>query len=264
MTKLALIAGTGKLPAHLVNAVGGDVLVCEMAGFPVSVPEETEIIRYRVETLGTLLQTLQARGISEVCFAGVIHRPKIDPAAIDMETVPLLPQIQAAIAQGGDDAALRVVLTIFEDRGLTIRAAHQIAPDLLPSVGVMCGEVTDRIHADAQRADATLRTIAVADIGQSCVVLNRRVVAVEAAPGTDWMLRSLRDGEAEGGVFYKAPKKGQDRRIDMPTIGPETIRCAAWAGLKAVIVAAGGVQVMEPGKVIALAEKNGITVWVRP
>jgi len=96
-------------------------------------------------------------------------------------------------------------------------------------------------------------------------------LAVETLPGTDAMLdfvalhaRLRPDPSGARGVFYKAPKLGQDRRIDLPALGPETIRRAAAAGLAGVAFEAGGVLLLDRAATIAAAEAAGLFLWARP
>ena len=143
-------------------------------------------------------------------------------------------------------------MAIFEEAGLTVRAPQEVRPDLLPPEGVLEGEVSDVARRDAERAAEVLRALGAADVGQACVVAQGRCLAVEALPGTDHMLGvvaglgSRRPDPGGGrGLVMKAPKPGQDRRVDLPAIGPETIRGAAEAGLGGVVVEAGGVLALD-------------------
>ncbi|WP_299653282.1 UDP-2,3-diacylglucosamine diphosphatase LpxI [uncultured Jannaschia sp.] len=240
---LALIAGAGRLPATLAAALAGrDWRAWHLEGFA---PEGLASVPFRVETLGSLIATLRAEGVSEVCFAGRIARPELNPSALDMATVPLVPRMMQALGQG-DDAALRTVIAFFEEAGLRIVAPQDLAPGLLDVPNV--GAPSERDRADIARAVAVHRALAPLDVGQGCVVARGQVLAVEAMPGTDWMLESLGriEGRPGGGVLYKAAKAGQDRRIDMATIGPETVTRAAQAGLAGIAVAAGDVLVLDP------------------
>lgn len=259
---LALLAGTGALPAAIL-AQRPEAVVCEMAGVPVSAPGGAIRIGYRIETLGTLLAELRARGVTEICLAGAMSRPAIDPAAIDAATALLVPRLMGAMGQG-DDATLRAVMALLEEQGFALRAAHEIAPELLPGPGTL-GEVpfTDALDADAGRAEVVHRAMAEADVGQACVVRGGLCLAVEALPGTDWMLASLSGGEARGGLLFKAPKPGQDRRADLPVIGPATVEGAARAGLSAIVIEAGGVLLLERAETIALADRHGIALVAR-
>lgn len=254
---LALIAGAGALPPVLAPRAG---LVAALKGNDTRI---TPDLTFRLEHLGTLLADLQTRGVTEVCFAGAVTRPEIDPTRIDAATRPLAPRLGEALANG-DDSALRIILDMFEEAGFTIRAAHDIAPDLLPPAGVLTRAEPDAgARAMADRAARVLQITGPADIGQGCVARAGQIIAMEAALGTDWMLASLK-GTGEGGLFYKAPKPGQDRRVDLPTIGPDTVAGAKAAGLDGIAIEADGVIMLDRAQTIAAADAAGLFLWVRP
>lgn len=254
---LAVIAGQGALPSAIKSAHPG-ALICAMAQFA---PDLDIDLPFRLETLGSLLGELKTRGVTHVCFAGAMARVAFDPSQLDSATIPLVPRVMAALSQGGDDAALRAAAMLFEESGFTIKAAHDLVPDLLPEPGLLVGSA--RPEKDAAKGMALLGMMSAADLGQSCVIRDGRVLAVEAALGTDWMLESLA-GQGAGAVFIKAPKDGQDRRFDLPAIGPATVTHAQRAGITAIIIAAGGVMVLDRAATLAAAESAGITIWVRP
>ncbi len=259
---LALIAGTGRLPQQIVEALGDRPLICALEGFQ---PEGLEVDRrFRIEQLGSLVADLAAQGVDEVCLAGAIRRVPVDPALIDAATMPLVPILQQALASS-DDAALRAVMGIFERAGMTVRPAHEIAPQLLPPPGVPTRAAPgEGVRQDAARAQSVIAAMGQADIGQSCAVKAGQVLAVEGIFGTDWMLESLRHRpDGTGGIFFKAPKPGQDRRADLPTIGPDTIRGAAAAGLSGVVIEAQGVMVLDRAEVIAECDRLDLFLWVR-
>jgi DUF1009 family protein len=288
---LALIAGTGDLPPALVARLPERPLICALDGFR---PALTPGITFRIEQLGSFLETLVERGVTEVCLAGAIKRPTIDPAAIDAATKPLVPRIMQAISQG-DDGALRVIIALFEEAGLVVRAAHEIAPDLLPPAGVLSRKpVTIDQRQDAVTAEQTIAEMGRADVGQACVVRNGRVLAREGQAGTDAMLArfapsddplwgvvdglgsvlggaaewlSGADGEptdARGAVLFKAPKPDQDRRADLPVIGPQTAKGAVAAGLSGIVIEEGGVMVLALDEVQVTLDAAGLFFWVRP
>ena len=293
---LALIAGQGVLPG-LVLGRRPDAVICELEGYPAGLGPAR---RFRVERLGSFMADLRAAGVTEVCLAGRVGRPRLDPSLVDAATMPLVPRMMAAM-QLGDDAALRTVIEFFEEAGFAVRAAHEIVPEALPSPGVLTraqpGAAAER---DVARAVSAHAAMGAADIGQAVVVAQGQVIAVEAQPGTDWMLASLlaRGGERlptggllddpfgvaadifggparavtprrdpalpPGGLLYKAPKPGQDLRADMPVIGPQTVEGAAAAGLEGIVIAAGGVMVLDRAGTVAAADAAGLYLWVRP
>jgi DUF1009 family protein len=295
---LALVAGTGDLPPVLL-ARRPDTLICAMAGFAPSVPVD---LTFRIEHLGSLLAQLRARGVTEVCLAGAVRRPDVDPSEIDAATAPLIPGLQAAMAKG-DDGALRGIIAIFEAAGLSVVGAHEIAPDLLPPSGVLTQASPQAWHhADAAAGEACVAAMGAADVGQACVVRVGKVVGQEDAAGTDALLArfcaplaqepremdpfnaafdlvgdllgqagdwlSGNDGPvpvtADDGILFKAPKPGQDRRADLPLIGPATALLAAEAGLAGIVIEAGGVMVLDLPAVREILDAQAMFLWVRP
>lgn len=294
---LALIAGTGDLPPALLARLPERPLICAMDGF---VPAITPDITFRIEHLGSFLQELTARGVTDVCMAGAVKRPAIDPSAIDAATVPLVPRVQAAMAQG-DDGALRVIISVFEEAGFEVVAAHEVAPDLLPITRVLTKKSPkDRHRKDAKRGEACVADMGAADVGQACLIRDKRVVATEGPDGTDAMLdryampldpqavgdvldivtdvaSDMLDGVADwlvgeavdkvtaaGAILFKAPKPGQDRRVDLPVIGPGTAERAVKAALAGIVVEAQGVMVLDETRVVEILDQHGLFLWVRP
>jgi DUF1009 family protein len=226
-------------------------------------------LRFRVERLVPFLRALERDGISQVIFAGAVTRPRLDPALLDEGTTALLPRLMAAMAQG-DDATLRVVIELFEEFGFTVAGVETVAPALLPGAGVLAGSVTPRDEADATRAAAIVAALGAVDVGQGAVVAQGLCLGVEALPGTDALLAqvagigALRPDQSRGrGVFYKAAKPGQDRRIDLPTLGPDTLRGVAEAGLGGLAFEAGSVICLDLDEMQRLAAKLGLFLWSR-
>ncbi|WP_116082000.1 LpxI family protein [Tropicimonas sp. IMCC34011] len=265
---VALVAGSGRLPAILQARLGPEALLCSVEGVAAGLDRAPDMV-FRLETMGSAMAEMGARGATRVCLAGAMRRPAIDRSAIDEVSRPILERLLPELGKG-DDAALRAVLSAFEAAGLTPIAAHEIAPDLLPPAGCPTRATPGPdIEADRVRAAGIVRALGASDLGQSCVVAGGQVLAVEAAPGTDWMLDTLA-GEVPGrpdgarGLLWKAPKPGQDLRADMPAIGPETVTRASAAGLAGIAVQSGGVLVLDLPEVIARADAAGLFFWVAP
>lgn len=265
--RTALIAGRGGLPAALTGAMAQAPVVAAMDGFA---PDGVAVdIPFRVERLALLLRELARAGVTRVVFAGAVQRPRLDPALLDPETATLLPRLMQAMA-AGDDATLRAVIEIFREADFDVVGVEDVAPGLLPGPGVLAGTVTPRDEADAARAAQIVAALGVVDVGQGAVVVQGLCLAVEALPGTDAMLAgvaglaSLRPDPARGrGLFYKAPKPGQDRRIDLPTLGPDTLRAVAAAGLGGVAFQAGGVICLDLPEMQQLAGELALFLWAR-
>lgn len=295
---LALVTGRGGLPAAVVAALPKRPLICALEG---QRPDElTPDIVFRIEHLGTLFAMLKSASVTDVCLCGAIDRPKLDLSAVDAVTTDLLPILAAAVS-AGEGGALRYVIQLFEDAGFVVRAAHELAPNLLPTTGVLTAtQMANSSAADVALALQVLQAQGEADLGQACVVQNGRVLAREGARGTDVMLDALIAGKNEdrnddpdmfsgmmdmagdmlggaadwlsgdgaqrkgrAGFLFKAPRPGQDLRADLPTIGPITVQKVIAAGLEGIVIEAGGVLVLEQPRVIAELDAAGLFLWVR-
>lgn len=259
MTRTAVIAGQGALPGLVAEALDAPS-VHALDGFAPDIPARS----FRLERLVPLIESLLDEGVERVVFAGAVRRLRLDPEAFDPRTATLVPRMAAAMAQG-DDGALRELITIFEEWGLPVVGVDAIRPDLIPGEGVLTGAPSAADRGDAARAAEILAVTGGLDIGQGCVVAGGLCLAIETLPGTAAMLDFVaRTRERRpGGVLMKAPKPGQDRRIDLPAIGPDTVAQAALAGLSGIVWQAGGVLVLDTAATTAAAEDAGLFLWAR-
>ncbi|MBI1217779.1 MAG: DUF1009 domain-containing protein [Rhodobacteraceae bacterium] len=268
--QVAIIAGTGALPGLVARdliAQGRVPLVAGVHGY--SIEGLTADIEFRAERMVPFMRALADQGVTQVIFAGAVQRPRLDPALFDPETAALVPRILAAMQQG-DDGLLRGVIGFFEEAGLPVVGVADIAPALVPPEGVLGAvQPTEVDRRDVARAKAIVAGLGALDVGQGAVVAQGLCLAVEALPGTDAMLRFVagidpvlrRDPRQGRGVLYKAPKPGQDRRIDLPALGLQTVIGAAEAGLGGIAFAAGGVVVLDRDAMVAEADACGLFLW---
>lgn len=264
MDRLAILSGSGELPKRLAS-LREDAVLISFSGVPHDLNNASQ--EHAFEKMGRLFKALKDQGVTEVVMAGAMSRPPLDPAEFDPVMVGLAPRLIAAM-QGGDDALLRLVIAIFEEQGFKVRGAHEIDPSLTARAGVLSGAaLSDVCERDADQAIKLLNTLGPLDIGQGVVVENGLCLGIETLQGTDALLdfvastkASLRKGE---GVFVKAPKLGQDLRVDMPTIGPNTIDAVVRAGLSGIIIAANSVIIIDKEQTFAQANALGITLIAR-
>lgn len=264
---LAIISGTGNLPRLLAEdcqAKGQNYCVTVLKGTEIDWRDGHPVLSARIEKISKLFNELREMGCKSVVFAGAITRPAIDPQQLDELGRKLASEILGA-SQKGDDATLRFVIELFEGEGFDVFAPNQILPDLLPDAGVLThGKPSDTDIEDSTQAAEIVNALGNLDVGQGAVVSNGLCLGMESIQGTDAMLKFVADTlKYQGGVLLKAPKPTQDLRIDMPTIGVETIRNAHDAGLSGIVIGAGGVLVLGLQECIAEAEKRGLFLWVR-
>ncbi|MEM9269413.1 MAG: LpxI family protein [Pseudomonadota bacterium] len=168
---------------------------------------------------------------------------------------------------------MRIINGIFEAEGLRIRAPHELLEKLLMAEGSPTKAAPSKNdQADAQRAAQIVQALGEVDVGQGAVVAQGLCLGTESIQGTDAMLAfvansdpSVRpDPDGAKGVLLKAPKPGQDWRVDLPAIGPDTLTRAKNAGLAGVVVQADGVLVLGLEETVARADELGLFLWGRP
>lgn len=275
MAKLGIISGLGELPVSIAASrveAGEDVHVFRLAGF-----EEEKLSRFPGETIGIgqighLIKRLKAEACEEVVFAGIVTRPNFSDIKLDLRGARLLPKVLKA-ARNGDDALLRVIVGELESEGFRVIAAEDAASSLRAGDGLLFGpKPDDDTLSDIKKAARIAGEIGRLDIGQGAVVCDGLILAVEAQEGTDRMLERVAtlepeirgDAAARRGVLVKRPKPIQERRIDLPTIGPATVKLAAAAGLAGIGVEADGALLLQRAEIKALCEEHGVFVYAFP
>lgn len=259
MGRLAIIAGTGALPALL--AARHEAVIVRLAGVEADVTSD-HVIRARLERFGQMFVDLRAAGVTDLCLAGAMRRASFDRDELDPETAALLPRVIEAQGQG-DDALLREIVAIFEEQGFAIRGAHDLRPDLVAPAGVLAGQPPQT--ADAARARAVLAALGPLDVGQAAVAAKGQMLGIETLQGTDAMLRFVAEtAPGSGGVLVKRAKPGQDLRVDMPVIGPDTVALVAAAGLSGIELQAGHVLLLDPEAVRVACVRHDVALWAVP
>jgi DUF1009 family protein len=167
----------------------------------------------------------------------------------------------------GDDNLLRAVVALLEENGHTLAGVLDLAPELLAEAGPYGAlRPDDADLASIALGHKLLAEISPYDIGQAAILRGERVVAIEGPEGTDRMIARVAGLERRwglrraprAGVLVKGPKRGQDLRVDLPTIGPRTITNAARAGLSGIAIAAGLTLVIERTETVRLADRHGL------
>jgi DUF1009 family protein len=269
---LAIVCGGGSLPFAVADAAqrqGRRVVLLAIRG--AADAQMVSAFPHHWAFLGQLgrnFRLLRAEGCRDLVFIGSVTRPTLRQARFDLFSLSLLPRL-IRMFRHGDNGLLSGLGSIVEEQGFRLLGAHEVAPELLmPQGAVGNRKPGDGDWADIQRALALLHATGPFDVGQAVVVSDRRVLAIEAAEGTDQMLARLAELRRSGqihardgaGVLVKAPKPGQDRRFDLPSIGPRTVEGAAAAGLTGIAVVAGSTIVAEPDRIIAAADRAKIFV----
>jgi DUF1009 family protein len=267
---LGIIAGGGALPMAVAQAArdsGREVFLLGIAGMA----QQADLKPFPhaiagIGEFGKAMELLREAGCAEITFAGRVPRPKFSDLKLDAKGALALPRVLNA-ARRGDDALMRSILEFFEKDGFHVIGTDEAAAGLLAPEGCLGETEPDKQDfADITKAADVVQAMGIHDVGQAAVVCEGVVLAVEAAEGTDAMLRrvarmpeTLRGTTSiRRGVLVKAPKPHQERRVDLPVIGQTTLELVSVAGLKGIAVQAAGALILQRGVLTAAADKAGI------
>ena len=265
MTKhtVGIVAGGGVLPRLLAEAIqraGHRCVVANLKGESagLNIPQVDASTTVAVGALGKTLKFMAQERVKEILLAGGVDKTRLfRTARPDLAALKLL----KTLPDSGDDRMLRAVTALFENEGFRVGAPVDWLPDQRAYEGRMVGR-----KLDAQRQDdftyglKIARAVGALEIGQTVVVRQGCIVAVEAVEGTDAMLRRAGQLAKRGAVVVKAIKPTQDYRLDMPTVGDETLSVMAdhglrWLGLEV------GCLILDRDAFLKRAKKMGISVF---
>jgi DUF1009 family protein len=260
---LGILAGGGTLPRRVAEAAaaqGRPVFIVAFTGqFDPATVAGFPHISLRIGEAGRILAEMRKAGVVDLVMAGGVRRPTISELGLDWRGVKLFAKIGAAAL--GDNGLLAAIGRELEQEGFRLVGAKDILTDGIAAVGLLgLHRPDEQAEADIAHGVTVARTLGVLDIGQAVVVQQGLVLGVEAIEGTDALIQRVgplrRDGP--GGVLVKVAKPQQDRRIDLPTIGPATIAQAAAAGLRGIAIEAGGAIILDKAATAAAADEAGL------
>ncbi|MEC9454191.1 MAG: UDP-2,3-diacylglucosamine diphosphatase LpxI [Pseudomonadota bacterium] len=265
-TKLGILAGGGPLPGRIVQsclAAGREVFVIAFENE--SDPKTCEGVPHvwmPLGKVGATINRLKAENCTDVVLAGPVRRPSFSKLKPDMRAIKLLGKIRKAAGQG-DDAILSVLVEELESENFRVVGADDLLGDVVAREVIL----SDRVPGEIDQKDIELgvrvaRALGALDVGQAVVVQQGVVLGVEAIEGTDALLGRCQDlkQEGQGGVLVKLIKTQQERRADLPTIGADTVRHSAEAGLNGIAVEAGQSLILDRAEVVVEANRLGLYV----
>ena len=264
--KLGILAGSGDLPARLIEAAraaGRGVFVIAFEGdTPSGLVDTVPHAWVRLGAVNAVVEALHGAAVDEVVLAGGMRRPSLSALKLDWRGIKMLKRLGRAAAKG-DGALLQLVVAELENEGFRVVGADDILTDLLAPAGVLGAVEPDAdAWADIAVAVAAARAIGAMDVGQAAVAQQGVVLGVEAKEGTDELIARcarLRQDEP-GGVLAKVKKPDQERRVDLPTIGVNTVEAVRKAGLGGIAVEAAQSLIIDRPAVIRAADEAGLFV----
>lgn len=270
--KLGIVAGSGPLPLALAEdalSAGRQIFIVGLEG-----EASPEISRYphawcRLGAMGRFVGLLKDAGCEDVVMIGPIKRPDIRKVMPDAMALKMMPRLIGLMRKGDDGLLGGLINMLEENHGFHIIGAHEVSASLLAPAGAI-GNLTPNEEQllDIAIGIRAVHAIGTLDIGQGAIVCRGIVLALEASEGTDAMLGRIPllppdlrgSATAHAGVLVKLAKPGQEKRIDLPTIGTRTVENAAAAGLAGIAIEAGNALISDAVAVAKAANRAGIFV----
>jgi len=263
--KLAIIAGKGDLVQNLIyksQKADLDLTVISIDNPELKCDNNYKLYKLDNIDINYIFKILKREKITQICMVGYVKRPNRLLDFLNPFSILLLLKFRN-ILNRGDAALFRLFNAYIEKKGLKIIGASEINPELTLSEGVYSRRNVPRYeNKNIEFAKEKMRVFRSHDIGQAAVISTGRVIAVEAAEGTDAMLSRVIELNSSknktNGIFIKTSLAQQDLRTDMPTIGKKTIELVIKSKLSGLVITEGDVIVLDYEAVIKMVDENDL------
>lgn len=264
MKIIGLLAGVGRLPVDFARAASGMGFTVIAIGVVPGVDAELAQTVSRYYAIGAgeisrIIAVLKQEGVQEVTMLGKVTKELLFSGGVALDD--RMKKLLMGLKDQNDDTIMLALVKELAGEGIGVLDQTALIRSQMPGPGVLSKRhPTDQEHADMIYGLEMARKIGGLDIGQTVVVKNQAVMAVEAIEGTDACIRrggALGRGEV---VVAKAAKPNQDARFDVPAVGPNTIQAMVEGGAVALVIEAEKTLLVGREKTLRMAEENNITI----
>jgi DUF1009 family protein len=265
--KVGIIAGSGSLPRHVADACikkGIDfILIGTADNTSHELYQDIKYETFQLYAVSKVIKKLHAEGVSHIVLAGKVRRATLSKLLLDFKGAKLL----ANIIKGGlnDNSILLTIVEFFENEGFKIISPEHVATDILVKSGPLTKkQPSEENWEDIKKGVKILKGIAEYDVGQALVIQGGLVLGVEAAEGTDELIKrcgNIRQQDDEEVILVKICKPKQDKRVDLPCIGPNTIQNLHLNGLAGVAIEAGAALILDEAATRDEADRLGVFIY---
>ena len=213
---------------------------------------------------GKIINILKQNNCKKVLFAGKVSKPNFSKLKLDLKGIYYIPRIIKA-SKIGDAAILKEIIKILKQQSIKTISSISFNPELSLKKGNYSNIKPDNEdQKDITKAITTLNKLGKYNFSQGTIVRNKKVVAIESSGGTERMLKKCKSKKFRNtGVLVKFPKKKQDLRVDLPTIGLKTLKQCKVAGLKGIVLKSKQNVFLDKSKCVNFANKNKMFITVK-
>ncbi len=258
--KLGIIAGKGQLPQELVqycSLQGIEPYIVALTGFTdETVVQDHAHVWVKLGQVGKIMSFFRSHGVKDLVLIGAVKRPSWSEIRPDLKAIKIISRIGFTVK--GDNSLLVALKKELEKDGFTLHGIQNFIPGLLCDEGAIGKYSFSKDQASSVQVGLQAsKTLGALDIGQSVVVQDNIVLAVEGVEGTDALIKRSADLQKKGAgaILVKAAKPQQDKSLDLPTIGISTVENAREAGFSGVVVEAGNVLISDRKAVAEYANR---------
>ena len=266
--KVGLIAGDGSFPLEVAKSISQknkEIFIIAIKGSASKDIERYPHLWIRIGQIGKAIRALKENNCKELILIGGVKKPNVWLLNPDFGALKLFFKL-IVLPIKGDASILKTLLNFLEkDNKFKVVGAEKYISYLLMSKGLIAGEkINEQANIDIDIAVENCKNIGSKDIGQACVVVNGQIIASEDSSGTDKMLRGIISKEIRfhnEGVLVKLAKPIQDRRVDLPAIGMQTIKLAKEIGLCGIAIEEKSSFISNKERVLKFANKSNIFIF---
>ena len=213
---------------------------------------------------GKIINILKDNKCKKVLFAGKVSKPKFSKLKLDLKGIYYIPRIIKA-SKLGDAAILKEIINILKKQSIKTISSLSFNPELSLKKGNYSKiKPNKEDKKDIIKAIKVLNKLGKYNFSQGTVVRNGKVIAIEGRGGTEKMLKKCKSIKfRNNGILVKFPKKRQDLRVDLPTVGLKTLKQCRMAGLKGIVLKNKQNVFLDKNKCFSLANKNKMFITVK-
>ena len=263
---IGLIFGDTDFPKKILNTVKKkniEYLIIDLSKSK-KFKQETKSYSVSIGQFGKIINNLKKNNCKKVLFAGKVNKPNFSKLKLDFKGIYYIPRIIKA-SKLGDAAILKEIIKILSQNKIKTENSLKFNPELSLKKGNYSKiKPNKKDQLDIKKAIDALNNLRQYNFSQGAVVRNKKVVSVEGKGGTKKMLEKIRSKKFRNhGVLVKFPKKKQDVRVDLPTIGFKSLKQSKTAGLKGIVIKSKQNIFLDKTKCIKFANKNKMFISVK-
>jgi DUF1009 family protein len=264
---LGLIVGESSLPGFIISKLlkkNLKFLILDLTKFNIYKKYENSY-SLKITELGKALSILKKNNCKNIIFIGKVKRPEISLLKFDRKALFYFPRLFSAFKKG-DGNILKEIIKIFEEHRIKVLNSMKFTPELIfKDRAINKVKVNNNDQRSIFKATSVVKSLSRFDIGQSIVINNGYVLAIEGPEGTDETIKrsfqlSNKYKLKNKSILVKFPKTNQDLRVDLPTIGLDTVKNCIKANIKGIAVKRSQNIILNKDKIINLTKKNNFFI----